>query len=412
MDPIPIEIFKIYIFNELSYRDKLAYIYANPRSFESLKNELNIDQYFQKIFKKYNLDFNYFQKSFGKFGAKTLFYGGMLLGIIEDNISAESDFDFIHFLKNNKYEIIDKSIKIKNEYYLLYPSSSIKHDEISDKDKKLYQHNQLTKDVDNIYQHLNNVIDLDITKIILINGKLKIYDINKFFSKKDYVNINKYFYFQIKNYLNFFKIDLKKSNYFWKNYIWIKILIIMFLRIKKYKKRVYDIELSENISSKKKFIKNIFDKYGLIFKNIDKFYFINDFLHNKYLNGNKDENKNNKIKFKSYLKKYHIDSSIKSFKFKPLTKSKLCVIIVNKILKLDKNYIYDNINEIGQILYNFEKKYSNLVWFNDRYITMETFFIRICQDHYCEKYIRKLWKNFEIKNISLKVLNLSYQDFY
>lgn len=275
----------------LSYRDTLALLYAIPRIHTYMnKHILNPEWIIKREFAKFNISYENFISKFQQNkningNIFSIVFGGIMLGIIRSNIYEESDLDFIHYQTkpgssncfpvsevvintgpNSRSENQDRRYTrnmqgVNSCFRFSYPLMLIKTEGTS-ADGRMYQHNTILYETASISEYLDKDIDLELTKIYYDGKKIRIKNIDLIFNEKEYVNVNKIFK---KDYELYLKINGEKNGErIWEDENYEFILNRIHNRIRKYRKRKFEMIYDENELKIPKILKKISDKYHLI----------------------------------------------------------------------------------------------------------------------------------------------------
>lgn len=275
------------IFDHLSYIDRLAILYANPRIYPHIDRVLlDPEKIIREEFERNDIDYHIFKSRFLQSSpdlitekGKSILFGGILLGIITSNINPNSDFDLLHFecRENIFYPI--KTISFRNPYhsylstyhhpsnrniettlfhFLNYPAYLIGTEAF----KWKYQHNTLLYKTNSILEYIDEYCDYEFTKIIYDGKKIKIKNINSIFEKTIKINYSKILKNDIKfNYMN------NENEYY---LIFIQRCVYYFLsriesRTKKYMKRGFIIDFGDCPFKVGDVIDDVICRYNIIF---------------------------------------------------------------------------------------------------------------------------------------------------
>lgn len=271
------DIFQLIADNYLTYFEKLCLNEVIPIKLQ------NFDKDIQNVFKNNGISYNNFK---AKLNDNTFCTGGILLGILLNNINPNSDIDLYHFkFENNIYQPVKqievdtgpdvnyREIRIydkpdhQGEWLMMYGTTIIKTEGTSN-DNRMYQHNTLSENTQSLCKYIDKHSDFDFTKIIYYQNKLYIKNFQSILKKECDYDILYDFNFQIYQLM-------KHNNFIYNDNISINPIVYrMNERIKKYKERGFKINLYYD--SKIKISQNIFLN---LYKNIcDKYliYSIND----------------------------------------------------------------------------------------------------------------------------------------
>lgn len=280
------------IFEYLSYIDKLALLYANPRIYDCInKDFLNPEKIIKEEFKKFEINYDIFYSRFlqnspdlnGKNFGNTVLFGGILLGIITSNIYFNSDLDFVHFSYKDGMFCPIKNIIFRNpnasyiSNYHHQSKESDEHDEIKVIDwttydflnypaylikmeameGRIHQHNTLLHKTKSLLKYLDKHCDYDFTKIVYDGKKIRIKNMDSIFKKSVKLNFSEIFKNDIQfrsGGIPFFAFN-EKFPY--------DILMRIEQRVKKYTKKGYNIEFENQIFRAKDILRDLVFRYDL-----------------------------------------------------------------------------------------------------------------------------------------------------
>ena len=266
-----------YIFRYLKYIDCISLLRAYPNLYHDIDPKyLNVQNVINSEMTRFKLKYDNLVYRMGNTG---ILYGGLLLGIIRNHIYKDSDVDLIHYdYKDNIYYPVkeitlnvgrDNTFTSTYNYNsqtswtgcvgeVAYPIFLIKTDG-SSSDDRMYQHNSIITPTPSLAHYLNQMCDLEFTKIYYDGTKIHIKDLNSIITKTCHYNINYVFKYM-------FKIYFECNNNKWIDDLWISTIKRIIFRINKYRSRNFNVIINyhnQNIDTAG-IIKNIISKYGLI----------------------------------------------------------------------------------------------------------------------------------------------------